>query len=354
MDSSSVLRILDVNFNRAAEGLRTVEDVARVVFEDACSAAWLKSLRHELAELAARVPRGERLATRCVEADVGTQLTHAAELKRGQWRDVVVAANERTTQSLRVVEESAKGLYPELSLAAKSLRYRAYDRLAQVELRMDQPSRKFPGQPLYVLVDCQLQLDDFVQRLVQLVEAGADLFQIRDKSAEGATVLQYACAAVKAVGAQRVIVNDRVDIALASGAAGVHVGQEDLPIQQVQRLARGSLWIGVSTHNLQQAQQAQAAGADYLGCGPTCPSSTKRFAELAGLGFLRQVVEEIHVPVYAIGGINAANIEEVLATGVSRIAVSGAIWQANDPLVAAGLLSSRLRPAIAQRCKLGN
>jgi len=331
LDQSSVLRLLDVNLNRAAEGLRTLEDIARVVRQDATLAVWAKSLRHDLAELATRIPRIPRLTFRAVHSDAGTSLTCSAESRRNDWGDLVVAACERVTQSLRVIEETSKHHFPILSRECKQLRYRAYDRLAQIELRLTSHTPVFPAPAIYVLVDCQLPIESFVERLKELLAAGVGLFQIRDKRCEASELLQFCRAAVSAVGAERVVVNDRVDIALAAGAGGVHLGQDDLPIEAVQQQSAGRLWIGVSTHDLQQAQQAQATGADYIGCGPTFASSTKQFTQFAGLDFLRQVAAQIEVPAYAIGGIDAENIARVLEAGIQRVAISGAVWAARSP-----------------------
>jgi thiamine-phosphate pyrophosphorylase len=340
-----VLRLLDMNLNRAAEGLRTLEDIARVVRKDSSASGWLKSLRHQLGELADMLPRLDRLAARSVVGDVGTGMTEASEQRREDWQSLVIAASERVTQSLRVIEEASKGEFGQVSAACKRLRYQAYDRLSQVERRLAEPGSGFPAPCLYLLVDCSLPVTEFSERLSQLAASGVGLFQIRDKTAESLELLQYCRSAVEAVGSERVIVNDRVDIALACGAGGVHVGQEDLPIELVQKLAGGKLWIGVSTHDLDQARRAQAAGADYIGCGPTFPSTTKQFAEYAGLDFLRQIAAEIELPAYAIGGIHSENVQQVRRSGFGRVAVSSAVWSAVDPPAEAGRLLSCLRSA---------
>lgn len=342
LETEQVLRLLDVNLNRAAEGLRTLEDIARVVRQDATAAGWLKALRHELTGLAGQIRRMPRLAARSVQSDAGTSLTSPSERLRGDWNDLVVAASERTTQSLRVIEEACKNEFPDQSLAAKELRYLAYDRLAQVELRLCAARPKFGGQALYVLVDCVPLISDFANKLTRLQQAGVGIFQIRDKSADTRRLLAYSQAAVRAVGAEHVIVNDRVDVALASGAGGVHVGQEDLSIQDVQRLSMGRLTIGVSTHNLSQATQAELSGADYIGCGPTFPSETKSFDQFAGVEWLHHVATEIDIPAYAIGGISAANVSQVLATGVRRIVVGAAIWASKAPEEQARRLADQL------------
>ena len=342
MEESDVLRLLDVNLNRAAEGLRTLEDIARVVRCDVSVASWTKSLRHELARLASDIPRSERLKARAVHSDAGTALTSTAEVHRDQWSDLIAAAAERILQSLRVLEESSKRHFPNWSARCKQFRYQAYDRLAQIELRLTSDDCVFRAPSVYLLVDCQLPVEAFVGRLRQLYDAGVGLFQIRDKACEASVLVRFCRAAVDAVGADQVIVNDRVDIALASGARGVHVGQEDLPIDSVQRLASGRLWIGVSTHNQEQARAAQAAGADYIGCGPTFPSKTKQFYNFSGLDFLRFAAQEIDVPAYAIGGITSENLPSVLTTGVSRVAISSAIWAADSPIAEAHRFASLL------------
>ena len=217
MDEPDIYRLLDVNLNRAAEGLRTLEDIARVIRRDATVAGWAKSLRHELAGLASEVDRSSRLRARAVYCDVGTALTSTTELQRSNWTETVTAASERVSQSLRVLEEASKSHYLDWSARCKQFRYRVYDRLAQIELRLSGNSRCFPAAALYLLIDCQCTFEEFVERVKELHAAGVDLFQIRDKSREASELLRYCRAAVHAVGADHVIVNDRVDIALASG-----------------------------------------------------------------------------------------------------------------------------------------
>jgi thiamine-phosphate pyrophosphorylase len=242
-----------------------------------------------------------------------------------------------------VIEEASKVEFQWLAAEVKQLRYQAYDSLALAEARLACLSRGFQSAPLYLLIDCSLPIQSFVALLSELENAGVGLFQIRDKQADGARLLKYALAAIEQVGPTKVVINDRVDVALASGAGGVHVGQDDLPLKVVQQLARGTLTIGVSTHDIQQARQAQHDGADYIGCGPTFPSSTKQFEQFAGIEFLKQVAAEIETPAYAIGGITADNVAQVRQAGLSRIAVSSAILSASSQSQAAEKLAKSLR-----------
>jgi thiamine-phosphate pyrophosphorylase len=139
----------------------------------------------------------------------------------------------------------------------------------------------------------------------------------------------------------RVIINDRVDLASKVGY-GVHLGQEDLPLPAARSLLSASHCIGISTHTLEQAIEAQNLGADYIGCGPTFSSKTKDFSQFSGLNFLRQVAEQTSLPSFAIGGITLERLDEVLATGIRRVAVSHSVWYSGRPAEAAHEYARRL------------
>lgn len=342
-----IFRLIDANANRAAEGLRTLEDVARLVFEDAHASRTLKELRHELARAVGPLPMQQRLAARDTHTDAGTQTTLQSESHRSDWTSVIVAACERVTQSLRCLEEFSKLLSGTAERATgthfKALRYRAYDALANVQRRLAKTGLS-PNAKLYLLIDCSRPIEQFTSYIQQLADAGVDIFQLRDKTADGGKLLSYAKAAKLAIQDTPAIfiVNDRVDIAIAAAADGVHVGQEDLSIDEVKRQTPASMLIGVSTHDIVQARKAEEAGADYIGCGPTFPSATKTFTEFPGTEFLSAVAAEISIPAFAIGGVDDQNVEQVIATGCKRIAVSNVIHAASDPAAMARRLSARL------------
>ncbi len=148
------------------------------------------------------------------------------------------------------------------------------------------------------------------------------------------------------------IVNDRVDLAILSDADGVHLGQTDIPIHEARQLLGPQKLIGVSTHNLAQLQVAQQAGADYIGCGPTFPSTTKDFEDFAGLDFLREAHPHCAVPAFAIGGIQLDNCQQVLATGFSRVALQGYVDSAADPLAAMVQMRERITAALDSTASL--
>ncbi len=345
-DRDNWLRLVDANVNRAAEGLRTIEDICRLVWEDRVAAQRCKELRHQLTEVCRAIPRHERLSARSAATDAGSQTTLDSEQLRVSLDDVVTAAAERTTQSLRNLEEFAKLHSTAFALNCKQLRYVAYDALATIELRLNSKLAAITGR-IILLIDCTRDLESFANYLQELAAAGVDYFQLRDKTADGSKLLLYARTALESLNGtpSRLFINDRVDLALASGAYGVHVGQDDLSLADVRRLSRGKLRIGVSTHNLKQAIAAEREGADYIGCGPTFPSDTKQFEAFAGVKFIREVAEAISIPAFAIGGVDQANISQVIQAGMWRIAVSGAVHRAADPIAAARELQKHLQNA---------
>ena len=199
---------------------------------------------------------------------------------------------------------------------------------------------------LYLIITADGEEIAFSERVKQMFAAGVDLIQLRDKQADDRTLYRYSKIASDI--ARRMekffIVNDRADIAAASGASGVHLGQDELPLEAARRIVGPDQLIGISTHNIEQARQAVLDGADYIGCGPTFPSRTKSFNAFTGLNFLRQVADEISLPSYAIGGISSENAFDVMQTGIHGVAVSSAILDASDSLGMVATFCNVIRP----------
>ncbi len=343
-------RILDANANRASEGMRTLEEIARMVLNHATLSQRFKELRHDLQSSIGLFDATLLLEARNTAEDVGTSIDTVQEWKRNGMMEVAQAASGRLQQSLRCLEEFSKLIDVEVSHRFSRIRYLTYDLCAETVLVLGQslnPTKKnVPDWArLYLLVDCKLPIDTFETRLAAVCRSGVDIVQIRDKSIDDRTLLAYAQRAKSVVDAlgKFLVINDRVDIAMMVKAHGVHVGQEDLPFDEVYRIVGHSMWIGVSTHDLEQAREAVNAGASYIGCGPTFPSSTKSFQDFAGTDFLRAVHEQFDVPAFAIGGIHRENLEMVLRTGFYRVALQQAIWNADDPAEAACGLAKSLQ-----------
>ena len=144
-------------------------------------------------------------------------------------------------------------------------------------------------------------------------------------------------------------VNDRLDLALAVEADGLHLGQDDLPASVARRLLPPSMFLGVSTHTVEQARQAEHEGADYVAVGSIFPTATKPESQLVGLDLLREVRGQIRAPLVAIGGITADNAAQVIEAGADGVAVISAVCGARDPAEATRRLLERIRPSLTAR-----
>jgi thiamine-phosphate pyrophosphorylase len=173
---------------------------------------------------------------------------------------------------------------------------------------------------------------------------GVDVVQLRDKHAPDETIVRAgeamrdACTRHGAL----LIVNDHPDLALACGADGVHLGQDDAPLAEVRDLLGPDLLVGISTHTPAQVDAAGDSPADYLGVGPVYPTATKPGVEPVGLELVRHAAASARKPWFAIGGIDAGRAAEVAAAGARRIAVVRAIRDADDPEAAATALARAL------------
>jgi thiamine-phosphate pyrophosphorylase len=186
---------------------------------------------------------------------------------------------------------------------------------------------------LYVLLDGRDDVSDFHRLAAILVESQVDVIQFRDKRLADRQLLERARRLREVTRGTKTlfIMNDRPDLALLADADGVHVGQEEFQVPDVRRLVGDERLVGVSTHTIEQARQAAADRADYLGCGPTFPSKTKEFSHFSGLEFLKQVAGEVNLPCFAIGGIHVENLGGVFETGFRRIAVGASVVKSPDP-----------------------
>jgi len=186
---------------------------------------------------------------------------------------------------------------------------------------------------LYAILDpAQCRRRQWVSVLHSLLEGGTRVIQLRAKSLDSRAVFELARETRKCTLAANciLIVNDRVDIALATDADGVHLGQEDLPLAVARNLMKGKM-IGVSTHDLDQAREADQGGADYIGFGPVFATSTKDTGYSArGLSGLRDVCRAVQIPVVAIGGITEVNITQVWQAGAHAGAMISDLLKADD------------------------
>jgi thiamine-phosphate pyrophosphorylase len=181
---------------------------------------------------------------------------------------------------------------------------------------------------LYLILDpAIIPLRDPQEVAQEAIEGGIRMIQYRDKRGSRTLSYRIACGLLEIIRKENglLIINDDVDLALAIGADGVHLGLEDLPIERARVLLGTERIIGGSVHTLEAAVAAQEAGADYLGIGPIFPSSTKQARVPLGCDILKEFRKKVHVPIFAIGGISLNNIESVLVNGADGAACLSAI-----------------------------
>ncbi len=347
----ALYRMIDASANRAREGLRVMEDIARFVLDDAELTGSLKKARHDLRPLVAALPlRGaDLLAARDTPGDVGTAISTPEELSRPDaLPDIATAAAKRTQEALRSLEESAKSLGRD-GKGFETARYRVYDLERTLLSRLAPPC---PQWTLCVLVTRSLCVHHAPVEIVRLAaEGGADCIQIREKdTTDGdAERLDHAARLVEACHTAGIhaVLNDRPDLARLAGADGVHLGQTDLPVKAARRILGAGCWIGVSCSTLDHARRAATDGVDSIGLGPMFTSTTKPKPGLAGPDLIRVVLADpatARLPHLAISGITPKNIGLLTAAGCRGVAVSSAVCGAEDPRGVCRAIARAVRP----------
>ena len=348
-EQRAIERLLDANLDRAREGLRVIEDWCRFGLERPDLVSRTKDFRQRLG----RCHQASFKLARHTATDPAAGMAHGAQAER-QGAAAVVAANcGRVQEALRVLEEFGRGLPGPLAGEAAAIRYGLYDLEVDV-LR----AAAGPGWRRELLQQCQLYLvtspvTNLEAVVAAALEAGVRLVQYRAKAeAPGAAgpmisdqqrlsearALRQLCARHGAL----FLVNDRLDLALAVDADGVHLGQDDLPPAIARRLLGPDRLIGRSTNRIEQLHQAVADGCDYVGVGPVNATPTKPGRDPVGLHYVRQAAAASPLPFFAIGGIDATTLDGALAAGASRVAVVRAITQAADAGAASAALLARL------------
>ena len=345
------LRLLDANLDRAREGLRVLEDWCRFALDRPDLVARTKDLRQRLGR-----QHHERFKlARHSASDPAAGMAHPAQLERHDAMAVLAANGARVQEALRVLEEFGREEASELASEAAAIRYLVYD----LEVDLIQASRLGPGRR-ELLRRCHLYLvtspvADLEAVVAAALAAGVRLVQYRAKEPgapgpataaplddqqrlQQARRLKSLCAQAGAL----FLVNDRIDIALAVEADGVHLGQGDLPPAVARRLLGPERLIGRSTHRLEQLQQAVSDGCDYVGVGPVNATPTKPGREPVGLASVTQATATSPIPCFAIGGIDSSNLAAVRAAGGDRVAVVRAITEAPDPAAATAALLAGL------------
>ena len=323
-----IAQLIDANLDRAREGLRVMEDWCRFGLKRRDFSIQIKDWRQQLGLHHHKIYRKSRLTSN----DPARGVSHPLQKARATPEAVFIANSSRVQEALRVIEEFTRITDPILSEIATKIRYETYE----IETKILNTSEGIVKRQY--LKDCSLYLITTNKRnleeiVLQALKAGVKIVQYREKCLHDfekisqAKSLASLCKRYNSL----FIINDRIDIALAIDADGVHLGQEDIPTKIARDLLGSERIIGRSTHCIEDIKDAENEGCDYIGIGPIFPSETKKNLNPIGIDSLMKGLSETHLPAFAIGGINSSNIDKLKHINNLRIAVSDAIINSNDP-----------------------
>ena len=328
-------RIIDANFNRAREALRVIEDYCRFAMDSSLLTERTKNLRHKLCEYISRLDSDALIACRDTTNDVGTAEQIASKKQpRDNLQSILIAACKRLPEALRATSEAMQTIDAELAEQIEPLRYEFYT-LEKDIVCFAKPAEKFASVRLYVIITSDLPAE--VVRLTTACCRGqADCIQFRSKNLPDDQLLALAKEFVEICKSENVvsIINDRADIAIAAGADGVHLGQNDISITQAQKLQLRPMIIGISTHSTDELKSAIEKLPTYAALGPAFSTSTKPDLEIAGIDYIKQasrILADTGIASVAIGGIDLENIDSVLAAGAKSVAICDWITNSPDP-----------------------
>jgi thiamine-phosphate pyrophosphorylase len=326
-----ILRLLDANLNRSREALRVLEDYARFVLNHPEYTELLKVLRHRLE----RCLHGfglELLANRASDRDVGVKIDLSTKRPYSSELELVGSNFKRLQESLRSMEEYVRLKGVGVSNRLQQIRFKLYALEKDLLARLSK-ARRLSRARLYVIISEGISPLTPQKIAREVILGGADVIQLRYSSIPDRKLVRIA-RQIKEIGDPKgviLIINNRPDLVQATGADGVHLGQDDLPVHQARRILGEHRFIGVSTHHVTEAMHAIAQGADYISVGPIFPSPTKPKLKPTGFRYLRQVIRMgPQIPFFCIGGITLQNIEGLLKTGARRVAISSGIIGGSD------------------------
>lgn len=346
MSEKAIYRIIDANFNRAREALRVMEEYGRFALNHPGLSARAKELRHQLCQAIEQLPPARLLNSRDSIGDVGAETQVPGQHQRRSLEDCLTAGCKRLSEALRALTETMQTLDPALAQTIERLRFQGYNLEKDLAI-LGIPRTHFQAVRLYVLISSN-ETNEIRRLTEQCIAGGADCLQLRTKGLSDREQLDRARGFVSLCRDHGVlsIINDRVDIAVAAGAGGVHLGADDLSVAAARQLQTEPLVIGVTTHNVTELQNALAEQPTYVALGPAFPTTTKPGLKAAGLEYIKEgmkILENSGTGHVVIGGVTPANLDQILETGARTVAVCAAVTATANPQTACekfqGLLS---------------
>lgn len=313
--------LIDGVTERAEEGLRVLEDIARFVLRNEGHFATLKTMRHQMLEIEERLGSSTMLGGRVGE-DIGERKVVKTEYDRSSLLSIIQANAKRAAQALRSLEEFAKVYSTTSAYQCESMRYELY--VLEHKLARQTP---YFWLKTYFEQGIVYPLSDSVEELQRLIRHGAKIVQLREKNPtlaleKGAELVSF----IHAWNKQQIepvllIINDFPDVVAQLPVAGVHVGQDVVDLNRVRRVIGSNKIVGRSNTSLEQIQESIEDGADYVSIGPVFATPTKPDRVSVGLDTVQEVANKITTPWVAIGGIDRVTAKEVYRAGAKNVAV---------------------------------
>jgi len=323
-----IFQIIDANLDRAREGLRVLEDWARFGLGKNDYVSRIKNFRQILGKNHLEIYK----QTRNYIEDQSKGLAHLEQFKRKAPEQIISSNAGRVQEALRVIEEFSRLDNHELSRIASEIRYEIYtleiDLLSLTKFKKSEEILK--ENDLYVITD---QREKLLEIIEEILIAGVRIIQHRFKTGTDKNHLQEAiqiknlCNKYNAL----FIINDRVDIALASNADGIHLGQDDLDLKNARKLLGYSKIIGISANNEIDISNSLKDGCDYIGIGPVFETATKKDKKPLGIERIKILTKDLNIPWFAIGGIKKNNISYLKSNGFKKFALVSQLMNSEDP-----------------------
>lgn len=333
LKAMNIQRIIDANLNRAIEATRVLEEIARFLLEDKELSGKLKNFRHKISS-AQEQNYETYIKARDTENDVGTDIKNNTE--RINIENIFKANIKRLQEASRTISEySIENI--KIKDEFEKLRYESYtlEKIMWNKLKEKYNQIKLNQKCLYLVTDSDKfkTEDDFLDAIASALQGGVDILQLREKTKSAKKILELG-KKVKQLCLQyntTFIINDRLDIAAILEADGIHLGQDDLDVKSAREILGENVIVGISTHAPEQALKAVEDGADYIGVGPVFATPTKQGRIPVGLEYVKWVSENINIPAFAIGGIDLDNVNDIINSGLNKVAVVRAIINATSP-----------------------
>ena len=334
-----ISQIIDANLDRAREGLRVLEDWARFGLGNEDLVIRIKNFRQILGKNHLEI---YKISRNHIE-DQCKGLSHVEQIRRKSPEKIISCNSARVQEALRVIEEFSRSHNNKLCKIASEIRYEVYT--LEIEL-LNFNNRKKAKQiicenNLYSITDKRENLLEIIEKILL---GGVRIIQHRFKGGkdkdhlEEAIKIKRLCKKYNSL----FIVNNRVDIAMASNADGIHLGQDDMDMKTARKLLGSSKIIGISANNSTEINNAIKNGCDYIGVGPAFKTQTKNDKEPLGLEKIKVLTKDLNIPWFAIGGINKENISSLRTYGITKVAVVSGLLNSEDPKEEAIMISKEL------------